>query len=109
MAMQISLRLTGRYFQEIIIPKAPDLSNGDLGQKSERAWEMAPSPLGRGAAMNIDWMVANLPASKSIERSYLGNCFLCHPEQSERSQAVKNTRFFAALRLTFYFIYGALK
>jgi hypothetical protein len=44
---------------------------------------MSPSHLGRGAAMNIGWMVANLPAIKSIERSYLGNRFLCHPERSE--------------------------
>jgi hypothetical protein len=95
MAMQISLRLTERYFQEIIIPKAPDLSNGDLGKKPERAWEMSPSHLGRGAAMNIGWMAANLPAIKSIERSYLGKRFLCHPEHSEGSQAFKNLRIFA--------------
>jgi len=80
--MQISLRLTERYFQEIIIPKAPDLSNGDLGKKPERAWEMSPSHLGRAAALNIGWMAANLPAIKSMERSCLGNRFLCHPKRT---------------------------
>jgi hypothetical protein len=70
---------------------------------------MAPSHLGQGAAMNLDWLVGNLPASKSIARSYFGNCSLCHPERSEGSQAVENTRFFAAPRMTFPFIDGALK
>jgi len=30
------------------------------------------------------------------------NLFYCHPERSEGSQAIKNTRFFASLRMTIH-------
>jgi energy-converting hydrogenase Eha subunit B len=44
-----------------------------------------------------------------ITGSYFKTCVFCHPERSEGSQVIKNTRFFASLRMTYEGVFEVLQ
>jgi hypothetical protein len=43
-----------------------------------------------------------LVSFENLATGYFKNGFFCHPERSEGSQLIGNTKFFASLRMTFH-------